>query len=194
MTPHECLEKECSAEWKACIDDSQCIPTIHDCEKKCGDRKACWELCLKNHDNKAANTVIKCGVDHNCFGGHQEKHLRKPMHKIETALAVFTPEECIKDHCADEAQACGKDQGCLRALQDCERECKQDQSCWTNCVPKKGNAAASAFWKCIVDNNCLNQVETAVATLEVDPQQCIEEKCPNEWASCQKDSKCVPTI
>ena len=118
------------------------------------------------------------------------------MHKIETALAVFTPEECIRDHCQDQAQACGKDQGCLRALQDCERECQKDQTCWTNCVAKKGNPAASAFWKCIVDNDCLNQVETenAVAVVVTDPQQCIEEKCPSQWAACQKDSKCVPTL
>ena len=28
----------------------------------------------------------------------------------------------------------------------------------------------------------------------VDPQKCIEEKCPKEWADCQKDPKCVPTL
>ena len=27
-----------------------------------------------------------------------------------------------------------------------------------------------------------------------DPQQCIEEKCPNQWADCQKDPKCAPTL
>ena len=27
-----------------------------------------------------------------------------------------------------------------------------------------------------------------------DPQQCIEEKCPNQWAACQKDSKCIPAL
>ena len=27
-----------------------------------------------------------------------------------------------------------------------------------------------------------------------DPQQCIEEKCPKQWAACQKDSKCVPAL
>ena len=27
-----------------------------------------------------------------------------------------------------------------------------------------------------------------------DPQQCIEEKCPDQWAACQKDAKCAPTL
>jgi hypothetical protein len=29
---------------------------------------------------------------------------------------------------------------------------------------------------------------------DADPQQCIEEKCPNEWAACQKDPKCIPAL
>jgi hypothetical protein len=27
-----------------------------------------------------------------------------------------------------------------------------------------------------------------------DPQQCIEEKCPKEWAACKADTNCIPTI
>ena len=27
-----------------------------------------------------------------------------------------------------------------------------------------------------------------------DPQQCIEEKCPTQWAACQKDPKCIPAL
>ena len=27
-----------------------------------------------------------------------------------------------------------------------------------------------------------------------DPQQCIEEKCPKEYAECVKDSKCQPAL
>jgi hypothetical protein len=29
---------------------------------------------------------------------------------------------------------------------------------------------------------------------DADPQKCIEEKCPNEWAACQKDPKCIPAL
>ena len=29
---------------------------------------------------------------------------------------------------------------------------------------------------------------------DADPQQCIEEKCPSQWADCQKDSKCAPAL
>ena len=32
------------------------------------------------------------------------------------------------------------------------------------------------------------------ALMVADPQQCIEEKCPNEWAACQKDPKCIPAL
>lgn len=34
--------------------------------------------------------------------------------------------------------------------------------------------------------------ETAIAL--TDPQKCIEEKCPNQWAACQKDPKCIPAL
>ena len=129
---------------------------------------------------------MKCGVDKGCFNHSAHKVMK-------TALAIFTPQDCIKEHCPTEAQSCSKDPACLRALQDCEHECNDNQTCWTNCVAKKGSPTASAFWKCILDNDCLNKVETAVAIV-ADPQQCIEEKCPKQWAACQKDSKCVPTL
>ena len=29
---------------------------------------------------------------------------------------------------------------------------------------------------------------------EVDPEQCIEEKCPKQAAECKKDPKCAPTL
>ena len=36
--------------------------------------------------------------------------------------------------------------------------------------------------------------ETTTALATVDPQKCIEEKCPKEWDACQKDSKCIPAL
>ena len=38
----------------------------------------------------------------------------------------------------------------------------------------------------------MNKVSTAVVLK--DPQQCIEEKCPDQWAVCQKDPKCQPAL
>ena len=51
---------------------------------------------------------------------------------------------------------------------------------------------ADRYVKCIVDHDCMHQVSTAVALK--DPQQCIEQKCPKEWAACQKDPKCQPAL
>ena len=185
-TPHDCLVNKCPDQWKACENDDRCIPTIHDCSKRCGDKAPCWNLCLGGHKDQSAIDVMKCGVEKGCFNSSVHK-------TVETALAVFTPQDCIKEKCPSEAGACSKDPACLRALQDCEHECNDNQTCWSNCIAKKGSPTASTFWKCVVDNDCLNAVEKAVATI-ADPQACIEAKCPNQWAACQKDSKCVPTL
>ena len=128
---------------------------------------------------------MKCGSDNHCFS--------QKIKRIEKSLSLFSPQDCIREHCHDQAEACRKDPACLRALQDCEHECNDNQTCWTNCVAKKGNPAASAFWKCIIDNDCLNQVKNVLVPFK-DPQQCIEEKCPNEWSACQKDPKCQPAL
>ena len=29
---------------------------------------------------------------------------------------------------------------------------------------------------------------------QVDPQECIEKYCPDQWAACTKDPKCVPAL
>ena len=111
---------------------------------------------------------------------------------MENALAIFSPQDCIRDHCPDEASACSHDPACLRALQDCEHECNDNQTCWTNCVAKKGNAPASAFWKCVVDNDCLNQVSKAVAITS--PRECIDKYCMNEKQACEKNQKCLHVL
>ena len=89
-------------------------------------------------------------------------------------LALYTPQECIEQQCSTQAKACGKDQKCLAALQDCERECTDNQTCWSTCLAKKGNPAASTLWKCIIDNDCLNKVEAETAVALTDPQQCVQ--------------------
>jgi hypothetical protein len=38
----------------------------------------------------------------------------------------------------------------------------------------------------------MEELMTAVAL--ADPQQCIEEKCPGQFAACQKDPKCTPAL
>ena len=40
--PQQCIEEKCPKEWDACQKDSKCIPTLQDCEKKCGEKKSCW--------------------------------------------------------------------------------------------------------------------------------------------------------
>ena len=127
-----------------------------------------------------------CLVHNHCINASTCK---KSIKKATTAVALVSPQDCIREKCPSQAQACQKDPACLRALQDCEHECNNNQTCWSNCVAKKGNPAASAFWKCIIDNDCLNQV-----TKVSDPVDCVKEKCPNEYNACVKDSKCEPTL
>ena len=40
----------------------------------------------------------------------------------------------------------------------------------------------------------LKSEEMSTAVAVADPLACVQEKCPNEWAACQKDSKCVPAL
>jgi hypothetical protein len=184
-TPQECIEKYCKNEEQACEHDRRCIATIDHCHRQCQNNDSCWKDCLREGKNINADKFMKCFVDHNCSSA---------VEKVQTQVAIFEgPQECIRDHCPDQAKACGADPGCLRALQDCERTCDKNQTCFTTCVAGKGNAPASALWKCIIDNKCLDQVETSVA-LVGDIKECAQEKCPNEWTKCTADKNCFPTI
>nr|BAJ95050.1 predicted protein [Hordeum vulgare subsp. vulgare] len=181
--PQQCIEQKCPNQWAACQKDSKCVPALQDCEKKCGTKTSCWTLCLPGKGSQAAIDVAKCAQANGCVGMIPS-----------TAIVIATPQQCIEQKCHDQLGACAKDAKCFAALQDCEKECGNSTTCYSTCLAKKGNTNASALWKCIIDNDCLNAVEvTAVATFG-DIQQCVEQKCPNQWAACQKDSKCVPAL
>lgn len=45
-----------------------------------------------------------------------------------------------------------------------------------------------------VGNPFTIETDLSTALTLADPQECIAEKCPNEWAACQKDSKCIPVL
>ena len=182
--PQPCIEAKCPNEWAACQKDPKCKPALDDCYKKCGTKESCWALCLPSKGSQAAVDVAKCAQKNGCLSIKSDR---------ETALSIFTPQDCIKEHCPDQSHACRNDPRCMRTLNECEKQCQNNQTCWSNCVAKSGNPAAQAFWKCVVDNDCLNQVESKSIALR-DPQKCIEEKCPNEWKACQNDKNCVPTL
>ena len=119
-------------------------------------------------------------------------------------LRVADPQQCIEEKCPNQWAACQKDSKCVPALQDCEKKCGTSKSCWTLCLPSKGSQAAVDVAKCADANKCLGIIPESNADLGIvpestavaiaDPQQCIEEKCPTQWAACQKDSKCVPAL
>jgi len=105
--------------------------------------------------------------------------------QIETYLNA-TPQECIEAKCPNQWAACQKDSKCVPALQECEKKCGSKTSCWSLCLPSKGSQAAIDVAKCASANGCVGMIPStalAVAT----PQECIEAKCPNQWAACQKD-------
>jgi len=181
--PQQCIEEKCPTQWAACQKDSKCIPALQDCEKKCGTKESCWTLCLPSKGSQAAIDVAKCAQANKCLGSIPEKKF--------DAYSILTPEDCIQSKCYNQVISCQTDVKCFPALQDCADKCPESLSCFNTCLAGKNNAAAINLWKCIVDNDCLNQISTEVA---VDPTDCIKEKCPNEYAACEKDPKCLPAL
>uniref|UniRef100_A0A1J3EP34 Uncharacterized protein n=1 Tax=Noccaea caerulescens TaxID=107243 RepID=A0A1J3EP34_NOCCA len=148
--PQQCIEEKCPNQWAACQKDSKCVPALQDCEKKCGTKTSCWTLCLPGKGSQAAIDVAKCAQSNGCVG-------MVPSIE-ETRIALATPQECIEQKCHDQLAACAKDPKCFTTLQDCEKECGNSTTCFTTCLSKKGNANAVSFWKCILDNNCIDAV------------------------------------
>jgi hypothetical protein len=147
VDPQQCIEEKCPTQWANCQKDPKCVPALQDCQKKCGTKSSCWTLCLPSKGSQAAIDTAKCAQAEKCVG-------LVPS----TDVAITTPQECIETHCRDQVIACSKDPKCFPALQDCEKECQNNTACFTTCISKKGNANAANFWKCIVDNDCFNQV------------------------------------
>jgi hypothetical protein len=117
--------------------------------------------------------------------------------ETSTAVALADPQQCIEEKCPTQWAACQKDAKCVPALQDCEKKCGTSKSCWTLCLPSKGSQAAVDVAKCADANKCLGSylsLAKASTEVSVDPLPCVEQKCPTQWAACQKDPKCVPAI
>ena len=179
--PQACIEQKCPNQWAACQKDSKCVPALQDCQTKCGTKQSCWEVCLAGKHDQPAVDVAKCAAANDCLK--------------ETRVVPKTPQECIEKYCKSEEQSCVKDRGCTRTLDECAHKCQKDEPCWRQCLSDHKNINATNYIGCIVLYDCGNKVDlvsTAVALK--DPQQCIEEKCPTQWAACQKDTKCQPAL
>ena len=189
--PTECIEEKCPKEYEECKKDSKCIPTLQACEKKCGTGETCWEFCLSSKGDKPAIAVAKCAAANHCLGMIPEETEEK-----STAIALLDPQQCIEEKCPDQWAKCQKDSKCIPTLQACEKKCDTKTTCWELCLSSKGDQAATDVAKCAAANHCLGLIpeEKSTAVALLDPQQCIEQKCPTQWAACQKDSKCVPAL
>ena len=189
--PQSCIEEKCPNQWATCLKDPKCKPALDECEKKCGGKVSCWTLCLPGKGSQAAIDVAKCAQANNCMPAVE-------LEEISTEVALADPQSCIEEKCPNQWATCLKDPKCKPALDECEKKCGGKVSCWTLCLPGKGSQAAIDVAKCAQANNCMPAVELKEISTEVveigDPQSCIEEKCPNQWAACQKDSKCVPAL
>ena len=181
--PQQCIEEKCPTQWAACQKDSKCIPALQDCEKKCGTKTSCWTFCLPSKGSQAAIDVAKCADANKCLGSVSK-----------TALALSTPDECIMKYCKTEEEACVNDRKCVGTLDFCDNRCNTNLTCWNDCVNRSRDQNAQNYFACIIKNDCLNKLEESTAVAVADPQQCIEEKCPTQWAACQKDSKCIPAL
>ena len=65
MDPEECVKEKCPNEYAACQKDPKCVPTLQECEKKCGTSETCWAMCVSK--DKAAQDVAKCAAKHDCL-------------------------------------------------------------------------------------------------------------------------------
>jgi hypothetical protein len=144
----------------------------------------CWKDCVDRSKDTNASNYFNCIIKNNCLNSTTTK----------TAISLKDPQQCVEQKCPNEWAACQKDSKCIPALDACQKKCGTSSSCWSFCLPSKGSQAAIDVAKCAQKNDCLKtpQINTLVAL--ADPQQCVEQKCPNEWAACQKDSKCIPAL
>jgi hypothetical protein len=186
--PTQCIQEKCPTQYAACQKDSKCPQTLQNCENKCKSDQNCWKWCLVGAGDQPAIDVAKCAAANHCLDVEEE---------LSTALATLEdPTQCIQEKCPTQYAACQKDPKCPQTLQNCENKCKSDQNCWKWCLVGAGDQPAIDVAKCAAANHCLDveeELSTALATLE-DPTQCIQEKCPTQYAACQKDPKCPQTL
>ncbi len=182
--PETCMKEKCPNQYAACQKDSKCPGVLQKCQNKCGTKESCWQLCLAQENDKPAIDLAKCAAANDC------------QKAVEEEEALSDPIPCIQEKCPTQYANCVKDPKCIPALQDCNKKCGSSQSCWEFCLPGKGSQAAIDTAKCAHAQGCdkvsgEDKVETALAPVSVaDPETCMKEKCPNQYAACQKDSKC----
>lgn len=92
---------------------------------------------------------MKCGADHHCWD-QGEIHL-----STQIVAVNGDPEQCIKEKCPSQWDACQKDSKCIPALQDCQKKCGTSESCWKLCLAGKGDKAADDVAKCGAANHCI---------------------------------------
>lgn len=111
--PQQCIQEKCPTQWEHCQKDPKCIPALQNCEKKCGTKQSCWQLCLPSKGSQAAIDVAKCAAANHCLEAIEERE-EKP-----TVLMLTDPQECIQEKCPTQWDHCQKDPKCIPALQDC---------------------------------------------------------------------------
>ena len=72
VDPQKCIEEKCPNQWAACQKDPKCVPTLQECQNKCGTKQSCWELCLAGKKDQAATDVAKCAAANHCLGAPEE--------------------------------------------------------------------------------------------------------------------------
>lgn len=72
------------------------------------------------------------------------------------------PEECIMKYCKTQEEACVNDRRCIQVLDECDNRCNTNLTCWNSCVSRAGNKNAADYFKCIIDNKCLETISTAL--------------------------------
>ena len=106
--PQDCIEKFCKKEEQACENDRRCIQVLNFCDDRCNTSLTCWRDCVDRSKDTNASNYFTCIIKNSCLNSTKA-----------TALAVYTPIECIQQQCSAQWDACRKDRQCVTVLQDC---------------------------------------------------------------------------
>lgn len=170
------MHDHCRTEENNCKADRRCVFTIDYCTRQCNKDEKCWKECLDVAKCLNANAYIDCGVKNHCWDNQTES--RAKLEKTMTAVALVSPEDCIREHCMNEAISCANDPNCPNALNSCASKCGGDINCWTQCLKDSGNQPAIDYWGCILKYDCLNQLNKAITL--ANPHDCIQKYCKDE--------------
>ncbi len=84
-------------------------------------------------------------------------------------------------------------------MDECDNQCNTNLTCWNGCIARRGNKNASDYFKCIIDNKCLNATqkiqETRIVLASLNtPEECVMAHCKDQLVACFNDARCPAAL